>query len=426
MQRSRVRPSPGECFVAVVQKQILKLDCTTIARSFLDVDLGVYSGPQNATKEKRTSHFRARPTRPPQTFFSFHRCDMSSSSDPSASTASSSSSESGATRRPRHRYHNRSRSLDQSRSAGEEHRRSRYRSSRSRSSGRSHSADQEEIQLDGSEPRKSQLPTEVENVAALPPAKDFCLDQARSKELRGCISMPDAEGSEQDHEGRNGESWFPTVLELVGEPTLVLPTAGILMGPLGQGHPLAGSLIQIAWRLSGKISKLLAFRKKWSNYSCSRGVSELAGLAHNSIVIDATGAKLSLAMPGISQRSGAPLHVLSLKRLVLATLEETGIDTSIYSDHSTRGSSTSKAASTSMSIEGILRAESWRSESTFTRFYRRQKDLSLEANTVRQAALRDPIKRLGHRRKPVIGKGEACQEATAINLCGLKDKAPAS
>ncbi|KZS10712.1 Uncharacterized protein APZ42_024738 [Daphnia magna] len=275
----------------------------------------------------------------------------SGSSDPSASTASSSSSESGATRRPRHRYHNRSRSLDQSRSAGEEHRRSRYRSSRSRSSGRSHSADQEEIQLDGSEPRKSQLPTEVENVAALPPAKDFCLDQARSKELRGCISMPDAEGSEQDHEGRNGESWFPTVLELVGEPTLVLPTAGILMGPLGQGHPLAGSLIQIAWRLSGKISKLLAFRKKWSNYSCSRGVSELAGLAHNSIVIDATGAKLSLAMPGISQRSGAPLHVLSLKRLVL-----------------------------------------------------------------RQAALRDPIKRLGHRRKPVIGKGEACQEATAIKF----------
>ncbi|KAK4007265.1 hypothetical protein OUZ56_012425 [Daphnia magna] len=109
---------------------------------------------------------------------------MSSSSDPSASTASSSSSESGEARRPRHRYRDRSRSLDQSRSAGEEHHRSRYRSS-DRSSGRSHS---EDIHLDGSQPWNSQLPTEVDNVAALPPTKVFFLDRARSKKLRGWMS----------------------------------------------------------------------------------------------------------------------------------------------------------------------------------------------------------------------------------------------
>ncbi|KAI9555050.1 hypothetical protein GHT06_020349 [Daphnia sinensis] len=49
-------------------------------------------------------------------------------------------------------------------------------------------ADQEEILLDGSEPRNSQFPTEIDNVAALPPTKVFCLDRARLKELSGWMS----------------------------------------------------------------------------------------------------------------------------------------------------------------------------------------------------------------------------------------------
>ncbi|KZS01158.1 Tyrosine recombinase-like protein, partial [Daphnia magna] len=81
----------------------------------------------------------------------------------------------------------------------------------------------------------------------------------------------------------------------------------------------------------------------------------------------------------------APHHSVgasTLSRWLKATLEETGIDTSIYSAHSTRGASASKAADSGMSIEGILRMGSWSSESTFTRFYRRQIELSLEANTL--------------------------------------------
>ncbi|KZS02171.1 Uncharacterized protein APZ42_000894, partial [Daphnia magna] len=69
------------------------------------------------------------------------------------------------------------------------------------------------------------------------------------------------------------QAWFPTVLELVSEPPLVLPTEGILTGPLGQSHPLAGSLILIAWRLSGKSFKPRAFRRKWSSYSWKELVS---------------------------------------------------------------------------------------------------------------------------------------------------------
>ncbi|KAI9555049.1 reverse transcriptase [Daphnia sinensis] len=63
------------------------------------------------------------------------------------------------------------------------------------------------------------------------------------------------------------QAWFPTVLELVSEPPLKLPPEGNLREPLGQSYPLAGSLILIAWQLSGKSFKSLAFRRKWSSNS---------------------------------------------------------------------------------------------------------------------------------------------------------------
>ena len=58
-------------------------------------------------------------------------------------------------------------------------------------------------------------------------------------------------------------------------------------------------------------------------------------------------------------------------RLIKATLSGSGIHTSVYSAHSTRGASASNATNLGVPTDTILSAGSWNSESTFTRFYRR-------------------------------------------------------
>ena len=69
------------------------------------------------------------------------------------------------------------------------------------------------------------------------------------------------------------QHWFPAVLELACEPAQILPKGNLLVGPLGQPHPLSESLLLVAWRLSGVISKQLAFRTKWSRFSWEERVT---------------------------------------------------------------------------------------------------------------------------------------------------------
>ena len=52
-------------------------------------------------------------------------------------------------------------------------------------------------------------------------------------------------------------------------------------------------------------------------------------------------------------------------------LSDAGVDTTIYSAHSTRGASASKAVSAGLSIEAILKTGSWASESVFSKHYNR-------------------------------------------------------
>ena len=52
-------------------------------------------------------------------------------------------------------------------------------------------------------------------------------------------------------------------------------------------------------------------------------------------------------------------------------LSDAGVDTTIYSAHSTRGASASKAVSVGLSIEAILKTGSWASESVFSKHYNR-------------------------------------------------------
>jgi hypothetical protein len=53
-------------------------------------------------------------------------------------------------------------------------------------------------------------------------------------------------------------------------------------------------------------------------------------------------------------------------------LKEAGIDTSIFSAHSTRGAAASKASSTGVSIQVILNQGHWASESTISKLYHRE------------------------------------------------------
>lgn len=64
----------------------------------------------------------------------------------------------------------------------------------------------------------------------------------------------------------------------------------------------------------------------------------------------------------------------TIGRWIKSFLKEAGIDTEIFSAHSTQGAVASKAAKAGVSIDSILRAGDWNRKSTFTRFYRRDLD----------------------------------------------------
>ena len=60
-------------------------------------------------------------------------------------------------------------------------------------------------------------------------------------------------------------------------------------------------------------------------------------------------------------------------RWIKDQLKETGINTAIFSAHSVRGAASSKAAAAGVPIQSILNQGHWASESTFAKFYRREK-----------------------------------------------------
>ncbi|XP_071804713.1 uncharacterized protein [Asterias amurensis] len=69
-----------------------------------------------------------------------------------------------------------------------------------------------------------------------------------------------------------------------------------------------------------------------------------------------------------------PVHAVvsaTIARWLRTIMASSGIDVSHYRAHSTRGATTSAAARAEVSTAQILKAADWSSESTFTRFYRR-------------------------------------------------------
>ena len=86
------------------------------------------------------------------------------------------------------------------------------------------------------------------------------------------------------------------------------------------------------------------------------------------------------------QRPHKPIARATLSRWVKDVLKAAGIDTSIFSAHSTRSASTSAAWSMGASLDSILQAAAWSSSLTFARFYNRGSDKDNFSQAVYKAA----------------------------------------
>ena len=73
-----------------------------------------------------------------------------------------------------------------------------------------------------------------------------------------------------------------------------------------------------------------------------------------------------------TNRPHGPAAVATVGRWIKEQLQVAGIDTSIFSAHSTRGAAASKAAAAGVPIQTILDSGHWSRESTFARFYHRE------------------------------------------------------
>ena len=80
-----------------------------------------------------------------------------------------------------------------------------------------------------------------------------------------------------------------------------------------------------------------------------------------------------------SVRPHGPVLATTISGWIKKQLGEAGIDTSKFTAHSTRGAAGSKAVAAGTPIQAVLSAGGWRAESTFSRFYRRDRPDSVGA-----------------------------------------------
>ena len=71
----------------------------------------------------------------------------------------------------------------------------------------------------------------------------------------------------------------------------------------------------------------------------------------------------------LSYHTSKPVGKASIARYVKTFLGEAGIDITVFTCHSTRSASTSKANNLGLSFKDIAKAAGWKSESTFQKFY---------------------------------------------------------
>ena len=83
----------------------------------------------------------------------------------------------------------------------------------------------------------------------------------------------------------------------------------------------------------------------------------------------------------ISHRLYTQVTSSTIARWLKEVLNLSGIDTSLFSAHSYRGASTSKAFSLGLSLSDIMKTANWTCAKTFFRFYHRDSSVSF-SNTV--------------------------------------------
>ena len=86
-----------------------------------------------------------------------------------------------------------------------------------------------------------------------------------------------------------------------------------------------------------------------------------------------------------STKPHKPVTSSTIGRWIKDQLREAGIDTSIFSAHSTRGAAGSKAFANGVPLKSILNQGHWARESTFAKFY--QRDVNVDRNVVGQSVL---------------------------------------
>ena len=74
---------------------------------------------------------------------------------------------------------------------------------------------------------------------------------------------------------------------------------------------------------------------------------------------------------GIS-KPHAPVKVCSIAHWVNSTLSNAGIDTTVFSAHSTQGASTSKAIVTGVTLSDVIHQADWSAAQVFFKFYFKQ------------------------------------------------------
>ena len=87
----------------------------------------------------------------------------------------------------------------------------------------------------------------------------------------------------------------------------------------------------------------------------------------------------------ISYKSFKAVEKATIARYVLHILQLSGIDITVFTCHSTRAASTSKANNNGLSFKDIARAAGWRSESVFQRFYNKPIRKTLGASVLGHA-----------------------------------------
>ena len=67
----------------------------------------------------------------------------------------------------------------------------------------------------------------------------------------------------------------------------------------------------------------------------------------------------------------APVKPCTIAKWIKRVMADSGVDTSVFSAHCTRGAATSRAKAAGVATADILRAANWSSEATFCRFFHR-------------------------------------------------------